>query len=289
MIHLHDDRLQLDLDAAHGGSWRALRWRHPDGFWRDLLLPLHGDGFDGGNFIMAPFCNRIRDGAFTVNGQHYQLPINQPDEGMAIHGQVRDRPWQICAQAPQHVRLALTLHDTVWHYRIEQQISIADDQITAELRIKNLATRAMPFGIGFHPWFPRQPQSQVTFASSGAHRQDDRALPLSEQDRVEGLDPHHPLPLNAIRPLDHCFSGWTPREADITWPEAQCHMRLTTSGALRHLQLYTPQGQSYFCLEPVSHLPDAINRPVLAASAQMEMLPPQGEMQGSMSLSLRPI
>lgn len=289
MIHLHDDRLQLDLDPAHGGSWRALRWRHPDGRWRDLLLPLRDNGFDGGNFIMAPFCNRIRDGAFTVGGTAYQLPINQPDEGMAIHGQVRDMAWQVGAQGARHVRLALSAQDAVWHYRIEQQIGIENDQITASLRITNLAARAMPFGMGFHPWFPRQSQTHVTFGNSGAHRQDDRALPLTDQDRVEGLDPRHPLPLDAMRPLDHCFSGWTPREADLVWPEAQYQMRLKASGALRHLQLYSPQGQPYFCLEPVSHLPDAINRPALAPSAQMEILPPQGEMQGVMSLCLRPV
>ena len=287
MIQLFNDSLQLELDPAHGSSWRALRWRHPDGRWRDLLLPLHDTGFGGGNFIMAPFCNRIRDGAFTLGDTRYQLPINQPDEGMAIHGQVRDMAWQVGTQDAQHVRLVLTAQDAVWHYRIEHGIRLESDRITASLRITNLAARTMPFGLGFHPWFPRQPQTRVTFASGGAHRQDDRALPLNEQDRIEGLDPQHPLPLDAMRPLDHCFSGWTPREADLVWPEERYQMRLTASGALRHLQLYSPKGQPYFCLEPVSHLPDAINRPALAATTQMDMLPPQGEMQGEMSLSLR--
>lgn len=286
MIQLFNDTLQLEVDPAHGSSWRHLRWRDSDGRWQPLLMPLRGDGFDGGNFIMAPFCNRIRDGVFSLDGKSYQLPINQADEGMAIHGHVRDHAWQVLDHGPDHVRLALTVQDSVWHYRIEHQIQLAPDHITAGLTITNLAPRAMPFGIGFHPWFPRQDGTQVAFPSLGAHRQDARALPLPDLDAVAGLDPQQPQPLDAIRPLDHCFSGWEPREAQLSWPQSRYKMRMTASGALRHLQLYSPQGKPYFCLEPVSHLPDAINRPELGQAAQMDILAPQGQLHGAMGLHL---
>jgi aldose 1-epimerase len=38
-------------------------------------------------------------------------------------------------------------------------------------------------------------------------------------------------------------------------------LRLEAGPALRHLQVYTPPGQDFFCVEPVSHMPDAINHP----------------------------
>lgn len=286
MIQIFNDTLQLEIDPAHGSVWRQLRWRDSHGTWHPLLMPLQGDGFDGGNFIMAPFCNRIRDGVFNVDGQSYQVPINQADEGMAIHGHVRDFAWQVLDHGTDHVRLALTAQDGVWHYRIEHQIKLGVDRITADLTITNLAPRTMPFGIGYHPWFPRQNETQVTFPSHGAHRQDARALPLADKDAVAGLDPQQPQPLDAIRPLDHCFSGWEPREAQLSWPQSRYKMQMTASGALRHLQLYSPQGKAYFCLEPVSHLPDAINRPELGEAAQMDMLAPQGQLHGEMTLHL---
>src|SRR5258708_7183929 len=67
--------------------------------------------------------------------------------------------------------------------------------------------------------------------------------------------------------LDNCFSGWN---GEATLP---C-MRIHADPVLRNLQVYTPIGADFFCVEPVSHVPDAINRPALPDDQAMSVLPP---------------
>ena len=55
------------------------------------------------NFLMMPYSNRIRDGAFTFNEQLYQL---QNGAGHAIHGDVRQRPRTVVEQSDLALRCA---------------------------------------------------------------------------------------------------------------------------------------------------------------------------------------
>ena len=63
----------------------------------------------------------------------------------------------------------------------------------------------------------------------------------------------------ASEPLDNCFTGWN-GEARIPGP------RIHADGIFGNLQVFTPAGADFFCVEPVSHVPDAINRPELPKS-----------------------
>src|SRR5436309_16036374 len=50
--------------------------------------------------LLAPWPNRIRDGAYRFVGHHAQLPLSDPDRHNAIHGLVRWSPWRRLDQAP---------------------------------------------------------------------------------------------------------------------------------------------------------------------------------------------
>src|SRR5688572_1862479 len=81
------------LLPEQGGAFAALAWRG-----RDVLvpLPLGADpnaGFAGA-FTMAPWANRLDGGLLPVAGIGYRLPVNRPEDGTAIHGLSRDRPWE---------------------------------------------------------------------------------------------------------------------------------------------------------------------------------------------------
>ena len=52
--------------------------------------------------------------------------------------------------------------------------------------------------------------------------------------------------------LDNCFDGWDGR-ATIVWPARRLRLDLEASAPFRHLVIYVPPGQSFFCVEPVSH------------------------------------
>jgi aldose 1-epimerase len=66
--------------------------------------------------------------------------------------------------------------------------------------------------------------------------------------------------------LDNVFVGWD-REAIIAWPERRARLRLTARGPLSTLVVYTPPGEAFFCVEPVSHITEAFN---LAAAGHQD-------------------
>ena len=142
------------------------------------------------------------------------------------------------------------------------------------------ATQA-PAGIGLHPYFPKTPDAALRFNADGAWRNDDKTLPSC----------HGPLPPEwqhaASRPvalsrLDNCFTGWD-QVADITAGPAS--LRIQATGVFRQLQVFTPHWANFFCVEPVSHIPDAINRAALPPDQAMHILQPNQTLSGTIVLS----
>ena len=58
--------------------------------------------------------------------------------------------------------------------------------------------------------------------------------------------------------LDNLFTGWN-HKLKIEWPEWKVNLFLYTKDPLNYLILYTPFGEDYFCVEPVSNVTDAFN------------------------------
>ena len=280
----------LTVDPAHGGTLLAATWRHPQGHEVPLLVPLADPaaGMGAGSFLMAPFVNRIADGRFAFAGQDHLIPVNRPAEGMAIHGTVRDRVWRLDAAGPGHATMSVTVDDFgPWRFTLHQHVTLSPDGITVALDLRNDGNDILPFGMGLHPWFPRPAGTTLTLAAGGAYARDGRGLPLPATMPVPGLTAAS-VALDSLPPLDSCLAGWTPRRAVIGWPGQGTALTLTATGALRHLHLYLPAGRPVFCAEPVSHLPDAVNRPELGPDAAMTPLAPGATLSGAMILAATP-
>ena len=58
--------------------------------------------------------------------------------------------------------------------------------------------------------------------------------------------------------LDHVFQGWS-GSALVEWPEAGQALEITADELYRHLVVYTPPGQPFFCVEPWMGFPNAMN------------------------------
>ena len=147
----------------------------------------------------------------------------------------------------------------------------------------------MPFGIGFHPWFDRTPTATVAFTASHAFRMDDRDMPLEAvpagvMTGSAGQSRDHDFTVTARTPFDTPISDWT-GTATITWPERRVALDITSSGAFRLVHIFSPSEPPVFCIEPVSHLPDVINRRHLAGHGDMTLLAPDEMMTGAMRLT----
>ena len=53
--------------------------------------------------------------------------------------------------------------------------------------------------------------------------------------------------------LDNCFDGWDGRATIVLAAGRRLRLDLEATAPFRHLVIYVPPGQPYFCVEPVSH------------------------------------
>ena len=209
-------------------------------------------------FPLTPYSNRLRNGRFEFDGRQIVLPLTTSSPH-AEHGHGWQRPWLAVTQAPDRATLRLTHAADAWpfDYVIEQRFQLGAAGLDVELMARNDSDRAMPFGFGLHPYFPRTPACRLTAAVSGFWETDADVMPTRHIPPPAALDPARGLAM-AEHTLDNAFTGWQGR-AVIDWPEHATRLAMSTTAALRVLVVYIPPGEDYFCAEPVSNCTDAFN------------------------------
>jgi aldose 1-epimerase len=259
MIQIAHGPFTLIADPAAGGSIAALDW-HGLPLLRRQRQPgvLHS-----GCFPLVPFSNRIAGSRFRWEGQDVALPPNHPDNPAepAMHGLGWRLPWAVAEQAAN--RLALTLDVTAgawpWPFTARQAIVLDDDGAHFSLSLVNNAATAMPAGLGFHPFFPRQPHTRLEARHCGEWQTDAACLPTRLHAHPQPIDWWDGRPV-ASRAVDTVYTGRA-GPLCIHWPEAGIGLAITPDQALPFTTIYVPAGADFFCAEPVSHITDGFNRP----------------------------
>lgn len=244
---------------------------------RPVLRPWSGDRGDG-PFALAcnlllPFSNRISGGGFMQGGRQYRVPPNLPGEALPIHGDGFQREWTVTDQNSDSATFILSRGAIgPFRYRAEVRYDLQPDRLHIQLAMTNTAEVALPCGLGFHPWFPRDAATRLQFFATGMWPEAPDHLPATL----------HPVPLDGSdwqsgAPLPEgwintAFSGWT-GEADIRQGSRFASVRVKGEGLATAL-VYSPSSHAdFFCFEPVSHPVDAHNLPgqpglVVLASGQ---------------------
>jgi aldose 1-epimerase len=262
-----------EIAPEDGAGMRALRFRG-----HDVLVPApEGERLGGpfGAFWMIPWANRLDGGRL---GPH-RLPINRAQDGTAIHGLSRDRPWHVAALAADAATLAQEVTAGPYRYGVRLATTLGPEELVLDLAVVNTGEAPMPFGAGWHPWFVRPAGTRLAFRAMHRCTHDARNLPVAAAFDA-GLDGGE----EAFLGLDTHFPGWD-GVARIAWPGRVLTMSAT--GALAtHLQVYAPPAPPVLCVEPSSHLPDAPNRPDLEPLGPMRVLAPGEILTGRISLAM---
>jgi len=174
--------------------------------------------------------------------------------------------------------------DARWPFAFsaEQRFRLTATALHVALAITNHHTAPAPAGLGLHPYFPRAsttvPRAHATlqFRADAVWRNRADQLP-SERIGVPPEWDHSVGRMIGDVALDNCFEGWD-GTAVLTWPDRR--MTIEATDIFRHLVVYTPPGQGFFCVEAVSHMNDAINR------GGMRVLEPGETMRGEITFRL---
>ncbi|MCK0127623.1 aldose 1-epimerase [Erythrobacter sp. F6033] len=250
MLKLLSDQTELAIDPWRGGGVAAFKWRGIDIFRSsgDSDSPL-----ELGSFPLVPFCNRIANGYIEKEGQLRTLPAASKfgEHEHALHGMGWISPWATKLSSSDSAVLTLKGDGVLWPwvFEAEQRFQVHADGFSQTISVTNHDEAPMPVGIGIHPYFPNEGATLKTEATGYWRTGPDR-LPEEHYDLRK--EPRW----FANSGFDDCFVGCA-NPVRIDWPTY--HLTIHSSTNLPFTHVYTPPGEDYFCVEPVSHIPDAVN------------------------------
>ena len=224
-----------------------------------------GDVRDFASYPLVPFSNRISGATLHWQGAAYPLPRYLAGHPHAIHGNGWQRVWAVAEQASDRATIEL-VHDASgprrlewpFPYRAQQTFLLTENVFALTMTIENIGREAFPFGLGWHPFFPRDRATLLMFRATGVWQTDSTQMP-TRLDRVP-----NPWDFSSARAigdtaLDHCFAGWK-SPATLSWPDRGVAASIAADPACGHLVVYVPRASDHLAVEPVTHMTDAFNR-----------------------------
>jgi aldose 1-epimerase len=175
------------------------------------------------------------------------------------------------------------LHDgpnDALRYRATQIYWLYPDRLEIAMSLTNRGPEPMPFGLGHHPYFGGRDQALLSAEVGGVWLPDDLNIPIKLEPVPALWGFRHRRPVEELV-LDHIFQDWSGK-ALVEWPEAGHALAIEADDLFRHLVVYIPPGQPFFCVEPVSMVGDGFN--LLAGGLEgtgVRVLEPGGSMRGS--------
>jgi len=238
--------LRPDLGGAIAGLWKGgrplLRSTEPEALTASR---------ESGCYPLAPYSNRLGYRRFRWQGQEYTTQPNFDDSPHSLHGVAWQRPWDLVSsgatEAELHYRHA---GDASWpfDFDLRQRLVLGAESLELHLALTNLAPQSQPVGLGWHPYFAKRPHSRLHIELTDRWESDASGLPTRRvpQPGIDGDVAH--------LSFDHCFEGW---RGAARIRDEKFSLRLTSS--LPYLVVFTPGSKGYYCVEPVSHVSNAIH------------------------------
>jgi len=269
ILRLEAGPLSLDIAPEMGGVVGAFRTADGGGF--DLMRPIGEAALSARNsgaaasYPLIPYSNRMRDCTLHFSNRRFRLAPNFGSHPHSIHGNAWQRAWSVAEADARTATLSLDHAATggdaaqwPFAYRAVQRFRLDESGFALALSLTNTGGASAPAGIGIHPFFTRTTGARLSTQAAGYWRNDDGMMPVA----FEPVPPAWNFAdgkLIAPLSIDNCFAGWS-GAARIEWPEAGFVLRMSADPVFGHAVIYVPPGKPYFCVEPVSHANDGMNR-----------------------------
>lgn len=165
--------------------------------------------------ILAPWPNRVIDGAYHWEGQDLQLGISEPERGHALHGLVLEHDFEITGHGRDFARLRTEIAPSAGYpYRVQLVIDyrLESGGLRTTATASNLGQGTAPFAWGSHAYLvaPGQRVDGWEFTLPAGKVQLTDGARLLPKDVVETagteLDFHTPKPIGELF-IDHAYTG----------------------------------------------------------------------------------
>jgi aldose 1-epimerase len=263
-IFLRDGALTAGIAPDCGGALTRLDVRVGDTVV-ELLRPANDQpahalwALGASSFPLVPYGGRLRDGRFQFEGRSYQYPLNALPERHSSHGDGWTRPWAITQLNRRAAAMVLEADASApLQYRCTQTVSLHANRVRIDLSIRNLEPHRIPVGLGLHPYFANRSLATIRADLPSRWRWDQEMMPIAMESNPDAASLLRGHPVSKL-PVATEYAGWDGR-ATIEWPALRISMELATAPPLRHVVMWIPEGENFFCFEPISHATDALNR-----------------------------
>ena len=280
-LELRADALRLvlrpDLGGAIAGLWHG---DVPVLVSAADALALDSPSHSGG-FVLAPYSNRLGYRRFRWQGHDHTTLPNFDHSPHSLHGTAWRAPWAVRRADPAQAELDYR-HTADGHWPFDfhllQQVQLTPEALRIDLTLTNTGAVAAPAGLGWHPYFPKRARSRLHAELTDRWERDPGTELPTRRMPQPGIDSDV-----AHLDFDNCFEGW--RGAARIRDEK---LSLKLSSSLTYLVVYTPQTRNFFCVEPVSHVSNAIHMADPAAHGLRTLQPGQA-MEASFTLAVAPV
>ncbi|HEY2021394.1 aldose 1-epimerase, partial [Paraburkholderia sp.] len=216
-ITLANAQLRVDVAPTLGGGVTRFDWRD-DGALTPIFRRCRHVGPDTqpnqlACYPLLPYSNRIGGGQFSIAGRRVDVPRNRDDEPLPIHGDGWLAAWQLVEAGQQQVRLTLDRPDgKPYAFRAAQTYTLDGPTFVVALEIENTGRETLPFGLGVHPFFVRDADTELSAAAGGLWLSGDDWLPVRHVPAPPAwqFGVAYPLPETIV---NHAFTGWSGQAA----------------------------------------------------------------------------
>ncbi|GGE05362.1 aldose 1-epimerase [Aureimonas endophytica] len=282
-LALASDGLTARL-STQGGRILSLDWRM-GGTTVPLLHRCDETGPEARSaFPLVPFANRLAGNAFRFRGEDVVLAPNTADPAY-LHGDGWLGTWAVEAADGASARLVFRHEGEPYRYEARLGMRLEDGAGHLALEVRNTGGRPLPFGLGWHPFLPRTPETKLELRAHGFRAERPGHLPGEEAPLPADLDFASAAPLPG-RWVNNGLEDWDGR-ARILWPERSAGLLVEADPLFAHAFLFLPDRAlapraDWFCLEPMSHRAGAHHHADLGG---LRALAPGETLSGALRLS----
>jgi aldose 1-epimerase len=187
----------------------------------------------GCGIVLVPWPNRVRDGRWTHDGRTLQLDITEPARGNALHGLLRNSPYQLVERTGRSITLrAQVFPQNGYPFRLDTTVryTLAADGMGVMHTVRNVGSDCAPIAVGAHP-----------FLAIGDLPADTLTLTVSADRHIDVDDRLNPI---GVTPVDG--TDWDLRAgrlvADLALDDAWSGLRVTGGGSSHWLS--SPDGRA---------------------------------------------
>lgn len=219
--------------------------------------------FEMACILLTPWCNRISNGGFSYQGVFYPLAPNIKGSDLPLHGDAFLEEWTCIVKTESSLTLEL-LSDSIepFNYRAVVTYTLEGEDLLVDFSVTNMSNLELPYGLGVHPWFVQDEDTEVQAYVEHVLINDKDNLPVAKvpvsDEPSMDFRSSTVLPLNG---LDNCFTGWD-QQAVLTWPSRGMSLEINAGTDFSECHLYSKGREGdFFCFEPVTHPANTHNWP----------------------------